>query len=199
MVPRRPLVAIAGGIGFLLVLVGLTVMVGWLRHWPWAVKLGSDRLLIVFATGVNLTLLGAGLAALLVGTVRPNVRWADPVARGLGGVVAVLSTLRLAEMLEGVDAYTFVFDPYVPEVVQSRLSDDLASIAIDLENGLRHFRAGDVDEALWWWQFSYVASWGNEASGVLRALQSVVTHDRLDSDVTAEAEALARASEVLGD
>jgi hypothetical protein len=38
---------------------------------------------------------GAGLAALLVGTVRPNVRWADPVPRGLGGVVAVLSTLRL--------------------------------------------------------------------------------------------------------
>ena len=71
--------------------------------------------------------------------------------------------LRLAEMLEGVDAYTFVFDPYVPEVVESRLSDDLASIAIDLENGLRHFRAGDVDEALWWWQFSYVNSWGNLA------------------------------------
>lgn len=93
MVPRRPLVAIAGGIGFLLVLVGLTVMVGWLRHWPWAVKLGSDRLLIVFATGVNLTLLGAGLAALLVGTVRPNVRWADPVARGLGGVVALAQAL----------------------------------------------------------------------------------------------------------
>ena len=44
--------------------------------------------------------------------------------------------LRLADMLEGVDAYTFVFDPYVPEVVESRLSDDLASIAIDLEKGI---------------------------------------------------------------
>ena len=29
--------------------------------------------------------------------------------------------LRLADMLEGVDSYTFVFDPYVPEVVESRL------------------------------------------------------------------------------
>ena len=85
MVPRRPLVAIAGGIGFLLVLIGLTVMVGWLQHWPWAVKLGTDRLLIVFATGINLTLLGAGLGALLVGAVRPNARWADPTARGLSG------------------------------------------------------------------------------------------------------------------
>ena len=35
--------------------------------------------------------------------------------------------LRLAEMLEGVDDYSFVFDPYIPEVVVSRLSDDLAS------------------------------------------------------------------------
>ncbi len=66
-------------------------------------------------------------------------------------------------MLDGVDTYSFVFDPYVPELVESQLSDDLTSIATDLENGLRHFRAGDVAEALWWWQFSYVSSWGNLA------------------------------------
>jgi len=101
MVTRRPLVAIAGGIGFLLVLIGLTVMVGWLQHWPWAVRLGTDRLLIVFATGINLTLLGAGLGALLVGAVLPDALWADRAARGLGGAVAVLSTLRLAEMITG--------------------------------------------------------------------------------------------------
>jgi hypothetical protein len=50
--------------------------------------------------------------------------------------------LRLAEMLEGVDAYTFVFDPYVPEVVESRLSDDLASIAIDLAPATSTRRCG---------------------------------------------------------
>ena len=64
--------------------------------------------------------------------------------------------LRLAKLLGGVDTYSFVFDPYDPDVVDSQLSDDLTSIASDLENGLRHYRAGDVDEALWWWQFSYV-------------------------------------------
>ena len=68
--------------------------------------------------------------------------------------------LRLAKLLGGVDTYSFVFDPYVPELVDSQLSDDLTSIAADLENGLRHYRAGDLDEALWWWQFSYVSSWG---------------------------------------
>ena len=82
--------------------------------------------------------------------------------------------LRLAKLLGSVDTYSFVFDPYVPEVVESQLSDDLTSIASDLENGLRHYRAGDIDEALWWWQFSYVSSWGNLAGAALNALLSVV-------------------------
>ena len=109
---------------------------------------------------------------------------------------------RLGVLLEGVDAYTINFDPYAdpPELVSSLLSDDLTSIASTLAHGLRHFKIGRVGEALWWWQFSYVASWGNEASGVLRALQSVVTHDRLDAEVpSSEAEVVATASELLGD
>ena len=106
--------------------------------------------------------------------------------------------LRLARLLDNVDTYSTVFDPYVPEMTISQLSDDLTSIASDLANGLRHYRAGDVEEALWWWQFSYVASWGNAASAALRALQSVVTHDRLDSDDDVDAEAVAVADEMLG-
>ena len=90
----------------------------------------------------------------------------------------------LAELLDGFDDYTEVFDPYEqpPELVASRVSDDVTAIAGRVAHGLRHHRAGRVLEALWWWQFSYVSSWGAEASGVLRALQSVVAHDRLDSD-----------------
>jgi hypothetical protein len=105
--------------------------------------------------------------------------------------------LRLAAMLDSVDTYSFVFDPYVPEVVESQLSDDLTSIATDLENGLRHFRLGNVEEALWWWQFSYVASWGNLAGAALNALLSVVSHDRLDVDFTGEEEQVAAADEML--
>jgi hypothetical protein len=109
---------------------------------------------------------------------------------------------RLGVLLEGVDAYTVNFDPYddPPELVSTLLSDELTSIASTLAHGLRHFKHGRVAEALWWWQFSYVSSWGNEASGALRALQSVVTHDRLDSDVPhEEAEVVATANEILGD
>ena len=50
--------------------------------------------------------------------------------------------LRLAEMLDPIDTYSYVFDPYVPGAVESQLSDDITAIASDLENGLRHYRCG---------------------------------------------------------
>src|SRR6476660_9452598 len=106
--------------------------------------------------------------------------------------------LRLAGMRASVDTYSCVLGPYVPEIVESQLSDDLTAIATDLENGLRHYRLGNVYEALWWWQFSYVASWGNLAGAALNALLSVVAHDRLDTDAPLEEEELlAAADEIL--
>lgn len=105
--------------------------------------------------------------------------------------------LRLADMLDSVDSYAYVFDPYVPEMVVGLLSDDLTSIATDLAHGLRHYRQGNVEEALWWWQFSYVSSWGNLAGVTLNALLSVVAHDRLDAEISGEEEQLAAADEML--
>jgi hypothetical protein len=107
--------------------------------------------------------------------------------------------LRLAVLLESVDAYAEVFDPYVdpPEMVSSLLSDDLTSIATALAHGMRHYRVGRIREALWWWQFSYVSTWGNEASGALRALQSIVAHDRLDAEFESEQDQVAAADELL--
>ena len=110
-----------------------------------------------------------------------------------------LMRLRLAEMLDNVDTYSFVFDPYVPEVVESQLSDDLTAIATDLDTGLRHYRAGHVSEALWWWQFSYVSSWGNLAGAALNALLSVVSHDRLDVEVDLDADQVVLAERILAD
>lgn len=107
---------------------------------------------------------------------------------------------RLAALLEGVDDYTEVFDPYVdpPELVSATLSDDLTDIASCMAHGLAHFRSGRILEALWWWQFSYVSSWGTEASAALRALQSVISHDRLDVHdySTAEIERVAAATDL---
>lgn len=90
---------------------------------------------------------------------------------------------RLADLLGPADEYVEVFDPYVRdgEVVSSRLSDDLSDVAADLYHGLAHYRAGRSDEALWWWQYSYLANWGSTASSALRALHSAVAHTRLDT------------------
>jgi Domain of unknown function (DUF5063) len=107
--------------------------------------------------------------------------------------------LRLAVLFGGVDTYSFVFDPYDPEQVDSQLSDDLTQIAADLENGLRHFSLGNTAEALWWWQFSYVSSWGNLGGALLNALLSIVAHDRLDVEFTGELDRVAAANEMLED
>lgn len=104
--------------------------------------------------------------------------------------------LRLADTLGELDTYSHNFEPYDPETFTSNLSDDLAAIATDVANGLRHFRSGDVDEALWWWQYSYLASWGSLACGVLAALHSIVAHSRLDADL-GEAEQIEAAEEIL--
>ncbi|MDK1475484.1 DUF5063 domain-containing protein [Streptomyces sp. 549] len=90
---------------------------------------------------------------------------------------------RLATLLDPVDVYSEVFDPYVPRKapVACRISDDLADVLTDLRHGMAHYRAGRVSEALWWWQFSYLSNWGPTASAALRALQSLVAHVRLDT------------------
>ena len=87
-----------------------------------------------------------------------------------------------AVLLEPVDVYSEVFDPYEPRKapVACRISDDLADVVTDLRHGLAHYRAGRITEALWWWQFSYFSNWGPTASATLRALQSLVAHVRLD-------------------
>ncbi len=97
----------------------------------------------------------------------------------------------LANLLEGIDEYTQVTDPLVStSVSHGSLSGDLAATAQALSQGLVHYRAGHVVEALWWWQFSYVSIWGDAAASALRVLLSVLAHLRLDVDdeVAADAE-----------
>ncbi|GAB3693562.1 DUF5063 domain-containing protein [Angustibacter aerolatus] len=97
----------------------------------------------------------------------------------------------LANVLEGIDDYADVVDPVLPsEIAAFSLSGDIATVASDLSHGLRHFEAGRVDEALWWWQFSYLSSWGLRAASSLRVVQSLLSHLRLDADdeVVADAE-----------
>ena len=96
----------------------------------------------------------------------------------------------LANVFDGLDEYADVVDPLTNgEVVRGALSDDLADVAADLAHGLRHYRSGRVDEALWWWQFSYLSTWGVRATTALRVLQSMLGHLRLDVDADTVADA----------
>jgi hypothetical protein len=96
----------------------------------------------------------------------------------------------LANLLEGLDEYADIVDPLTSgELIRGILSDDLADVAADLAHGLRHYRDGRVDEALWWWQFSYLSTWGVRATSALRVLQSMLGHLRLDVDTDTVADA----------
>ena len=129
---------------------------------------------------------GARLGAIT--DVVPDERFeADP------GPDADLDPVRqgLANVFEGLDDYAYVVDPLVGvAVAKGSVSDDLAEVAAALAHGLQHYESGRVSEALWWWQFSYLSSWGDSATRALRVLQAVLGHLRLDadSDTVAEAE-----------
>ena len=99
--------------------------------------------------------------------------------------------VALANAFDGLDDYADVVDPVLSaDVVRGSLSGDVAAVASDLAHGMRHFESGRVDEALWWWQFSYLSSWGSPAASALRVVLSILAHLRLDADdeVVADAE-----------
>jgi len=97
----------------------------------------------------------------------------------------------LLATFEGLDDYADVTDPVLdPTPTSGSLVGDLVEIAAALSHGLSHHERGGLDEALWWWQFSYLSGWGERAAMALRVVQSLVSHVRLDADpeVVAEAE-----------
>ena len=96
----------------------------------------------------------------------------------------------LANVLAGIDEYVDIVDPLTSgERAAGSISGDVADVALALTHGLKHFAAGRRVEALWWWQFSYLSAWGDRATASLRALQSILSHVRLDADDEAVGEA----------
>jgi hypothetical protein len=99
--------------------------------------------------------------------------------------------LGLVAAMGEEDSYSETVDPQVAhEVALGSIADDVALVAADITHGLRHLEAGRVQEALWWWQFAYLATWGQRGNAAQRALISLMAHHRLDvdPDVAGEAE-----------
>lgn len=88
----------------------------------------------------------------------------------------------LVRVFGEADRFRTVDDPYFQpaEVVESTLSDDLALTVADLLHGLAHYAAGRYVEALWWWQYAYLSSWGESVLNAQAALRSLISHVRLD-------------------
>jgi Domain of unknown function (DUF5063) len=146
---------------------------------------GAELSLLILATS-ELLAAGSRLAAIV--DVVPRERF-EPDA----GPDTDVDPLRdaLARMFDGFDDYAEIVDPILgAEVGQSTLSGDIACIVEELAKGLQHYDDGHELEGLWWWQFSYLSSWGERAASALRVLQTLLAHLRLDvaDDVATEAE-----------
>ncbi|MCI2239506.1 DUF5063 domain-containing protein [Paenibacillus sp. TRM 82003] len=148
-------------------------------------QMGSTALSVLLLAVSQVQVAGARLGA--VADVVPARRF-EPDAGPDPDVDPVRASL--ANVLNGLDDYADVADPLTDAgLVRGALSDDLASVAADLVHGLRHFERGEVSEALWWWQFSYLSSWGPRSTAALRVLQSVLGHLRLDVDAETASDA----------
>jgi hypothetical protein len=140
-------------------------------------RAGSQAVALLLLDVAQMSVAGAHLGARTDVILDSNV---EPLLDPAPDLDAVRD--GLIRELDPVDTYLEVFDPYADDPpVPYRLSDDLADMANDLVRGLLHYDAGRGREALWWWQFTYLNSWGGSAGAALRALQSVVAHVRLDA------------------
>ncbi len=139
--------------------------------------LGDSAIALLLLHTSQLAAHGARLGALT--DIVPEGRW-EPDTGGEPEVDGL--RLRLADVFSHADRYHRVDDPYfpVPEIVESWLSDDLSGIVTDLNHGFGHYAAGRPIEALWWWQYAYLSSWGEDVLNAQSALRSMISHLRLD-------------------
>jgi hypothetical protein len=101
----------------------------------------------------------------------------------------------LSNALEGVDAYFEVADPRKgTEVVEGSITEDILTAVSGMRIGLQFLEDGNPAEALWWWQYSCFATWGERVGSALQMLQLLLSEARLASDHELVREARKRAA-----
>lgn len=170
--PDAETVALAGATA-----VEVRTFLGTVRDVASGTEPGSTLPLLLLAA-CQLQVTGARLGAIV--DVVPSDRF-EPDTGPDHDVESVRTTL--ATLLGPVDRYADLADPVLSrEVVPGSLSDDIATVLADLCHGLLHYEQGRVLEALWWWQYSYLSSWGERCAAAVRVLHGLQAHVRLDAD-----------------
>lgn len=146
---------------------------------------GNAALPLLLLALADVSAAGALLGA--IGDVVPAERFEPDV-----GPDTDVDPLRdaLAVVLDGIDEYADLPDPLLDNTARAAtVSGDIATIAGSLTLGLAHYEAGQLSESLWWWQFSYLQTWGERAASALRVLVTLLGHVRLDVSAAAGVEA----------
>jgi hypothetical protein len=92
----------------------------------------------------------------------------------------------LTNALQGIDTYYEVDMPRgnpddparAPEVVEASLTDDILTAAAAMKTGLAMYDAGRPAEAIWWWQYSCLSSWGERITAALHVVQTLMAQAR---------------------
>jgi hypothetical protein len=92
----------------------------------------------------------------------------------------------LANALQGIDAYWEVdmprgdpSDPIrPPDVVEASLTDDILTAVSAMLTGLRLLEEGRLVEAVWWWQYSCLSTWGERITAALHVIQTLLAQAR---------------------
>jgi hypothetical protein len=78
-----------------------------------------------------------------------------------------------------VNGYSDVFNPLVDEPpVFNTLFDDLSDIWRDLKEGLVLYDRGEIEAAVWEWQFNFEIHWGRHLTGAQRAIHAYFSEPR---------------------
>ncbi|MDR1427687.1 MAG: DUF5063 domain-containing protein [Bifidobacteriaceae bacterium] len=112
-----------------------------------------------------------------------------PVPEGpLSPMTFDLDAMRrgLANALQGIDSYYEVDMPRgdpddpvkAPEIVEASLTDDILTAVSAMETGLQFLDDGRPAEAIWWWQYSCLSSWGERVTAALHVVQTLLAQAR---------------------
>ncbi|MDR3201601.1 MAG: DUF5063 domain-containing protein [Bifidobacteriaceae bacterium] len=129
----------------------------------------------------------ACVAAARIGAVSDVEAPATPLAPP---VTYDLDALRrgLANVLDGIDLYLEVDDPRGDgNIVEASITEDILTAVSAFQTGLAHLDGDNPAEALWWWQYSCFATWGERVTSALHMIQSLLSEARLVTDHEAAA------------